>query len=96
MLRRGRAAHTRQLSVHLLPGDGHVRTTVVAGRAVGNAVARNRAKRRVRAALRELSLPSSADVVVVARPQLAGLTHDELVDALAVQVRRAARPVVPR
>jgi len=41
---------------------------VSASRAVGSAVVRNRAKRRLRAALRERTLPTGVDVVVVAHP----------------------------
>lgn len=47
--------------------DDGARATVVAGRKVGGAVVRNRAKRRLRAALRDVGAPCGADVVVVAR-----------------------------
>lgn len=40
---------------------------IVASRAVGNAVARNRAKRRLRAAARQARLPQAMDLVVDAR-----------------------------
>ena len=47
------------------------RVAVIATKRVGGAVARNRAKRRVRAVLREIRLPESTDVaVVVAKPVL--------------------------
>jgi ribonuclease P protein component len=46
--------------------DGQARVAIVAGRAVGNAVLRNRAKRRLRAAARQVRLPA-VDVVVDAR-----------------------------
>ncbi|QBI20001.1 ribonuclease P protein component [Egibacter rhizosphaerae] len=45
------------------------RATVVAGRRVGRAVDRNRAKRRLRAGLREVGVEPGHDVVVVARPR---------------------------
>jgi ribonuclease P protein component len=43
------------------------RTAVVAGRRVGSAVDRNRARRRLRAVLRDAGVPASLDVVVVAK-----------------------------
>jgi ribonuclease P protein component len=53
--------------VHALGRDGDGEVTVVASRAVGTAVARNRAKRRLRAAAREARLPQSVDLVIDAR-----------------------------
>lgn len=43
------------------------RAAVVAGRRVGGAVQRNRAKRRLRAVVRAEGLPDGFDLVVVAR-----------------------------
>jgi ribonuclease P protein component len=47
--------------------QGPARWTVIAGRRVGSAVRRNRAKRRLRAVLRAQPLPPGTDVVVVAK-----------------------------
>src|SRR5688500_8568894 len=47
--------------------DGAPRVTTVAGKGVGNAVVRNRIKRRLRGALLECGLPAGADFVVVGR-----------------------------
>ncbi len=49
-------------------GDGEPRVAVVAGRRVGSAVARNRAKRRLRAAAAATNPPRGRDAVLVARP----------------------------
>lgn len=46
---------------------GPPRVTVVAGKKVGNAVQRNRAKRRLRGALALAALPCGFDLVVVGR-----------------------------
>jgi ribonuclease P protein component len=68
-LRRGTVTHRPTLVVHALARpDGPPRVAVVAGRKLGSAVRRNRAKRRLRAALRSLALPEAIDLVVVARP----------------------------
>lgn len=48
-------------------GDPIPRIAVVANRAVGSAVRRNRAKRRLRAAARSARLPDAVDLVIDAR-----------------------------
>jgi ribonuclease P protein component len=62
-------ASSSTMVVHALrhdgAGDGDV--AIVASRAVGTAVARNRAKRRLRAAARQARLPLAVDLVVDAR-----------------------------
>ena len=84
--RRGRRAASRTLVVHLLAADGREEgagTTVgssgeplfglVVSRSVGNSVARNRVKRRLRHLLRARvdGVPSDARVVVRALPAAA-------------------------
>jgi ribonuclease P protein component len=69
------------LSTGPRPGPGadaagaRPRLGITASRKVGNAVVRNRVKRRIRAAFqsRRGLLPRAADVVVIARPAAAGL-----------------------
>ena len=61
--------------------SGHSRAGVTASKKVGNAVARNRAKRRMRALFCELAcpeLPFSADYVLVARHSLVTAPFCEL------------------
>ncbi|MBW3603341.1 MAG: ribonuclease P protein component [Actinobacteria bacterium] len=73
-IRAVRSARLRAASstmvVHALGRDDSVPThvAVVAGRAIGGAVERNRAKRRLRAAVRQARLPSDVDLVIDARP----------------------------
>ena len=81
------------VSVLRTPGPG-VRFTVVASRAIGSAVARNRAKRRLRAVVAPFvaALPPEViahDLVVTARPALAGLGAAELRGALTHMLERA-------
>lgn len=71
------------------------RIAVIASRAVGTAVARNRAKRRVREAFRRAFASSDAgpsiDVLITVRPESLGAGFDTLrADALAL-LREAAR-----
>jgi ribonuclease P protein component len=55
------------------------RIGVVAGKAVGGAVERNRAKRRLRAALRRVGRVPDADAVVIASPRVNAASFAELV-----------------
>ena len=68
-----------------------VRVGVAAGRTVGNAVKRNRAKRLLRAAMQTL-LPTLApgwDLVLIARPALASSTLIETRQALLSLLQRS-------
>ena len=71
---------------------------LVVGKAVGNAVARNLVKRRLRHLMRErvTSLPLSALVVVRALPAAAGASYDELGEDLDHAIARASRPAGAR
>ena len=62
--------------------DGPPRLTVVAGKKVGNAVARNRAKRRLRACVTDLVLRPGCDYVIMARPGALSAPFHELCDTL--------------
>jgi ribonuclease P protein component len=84
-VRRGRRAGSTTLVAHLalVDGPGPARIGFVVSRAVGNAVVRNRVKRRLRhlagehlAALQEL--PGAAVLVVRAQPAAARASHAEL------------------
>lgn len=62
---------------------GMPRVGVVAGRRVGNAVARNRAKRRLRAALDRTPLEVGNDYIVVATSDVLEAPFDRLVEWLS-------------
>jgi ribonuclease P protein component len=64
---------------------------VAAGRTVGNAVKRNRAKRLLRAAMQSLvSLVQPGwDVVLIARPPMVSSNSAEVRDVLVTLLRRA-------
>jgi len=92
--RDGRRAGTRTLVVHLWTGEQQppapVRTGFVVSKAVGNAVTRNRVKRRLRHLAREQlgSLPGSAVLVVRALPAAAKASYGELQADLAAALGR--------
>lgn len=94
-----RMAHGRLMSVHL--GDGEPgkpsRFAVVAGRDVGKAVRRNRAKRRLRALLGEDPTADGFDAVVVAREALLAAPFEQARRELSGLLEKASRgPRVPR
>jgi ribonuclease P protein component len=64
---------------------GPARIAVVAGRRVGSAVARNRAKRRIREALRRAAVPDGRDYIVIASASVNEAPFEEV----AAWVRRA-------
>lgn len=83
VLRTGRRVSGNLTVVHALPSDeGNGRIAVVASRRVGGAVQRNRAKRVIRAALREVQVPRGLDLVVVARPTAAASTSPQVLTEL--------------
>lgn len=88
----GSVAHGRTMVVHML--DRHdlspARWTTVAGRKVGGAVGRNRAKRRLRAIIEGSSLPPGRDLVVVARTSTITEPFDELRNEFEGLVQRVA------
>lgn len=90
-------AHGRAVVVHAAAREdsGPARWTVVAGRKVGDAVGRNRAKRRLREAARAQDLPAGVDLVIVARSAARTVPYADLAGELSVLVDKAvvrARP----
>jgi len=70
---------------------GRTRVGVAAGRTVGNAVKRNRAKRLLRAAMQDCvgTLPPGWDVVLIARPPLVASNFAEVHAALSLLLQHA-------
>jgi ribonuclease P protein component len=62
---------------------GNVRFGLVAGRRIGSAVVRNRAKRRLREAIRVAGLPEGYDFVVIAGPSVVEAPFTTLVSWIA-------------
>lgn len=83
------------LTAYCLPNKRpYNRLGITAGKKVGGAVQRNRAKRIIRAAYRknELILPIGYDIVIVARPEINGKKSDGLdrfYQRLAAQIKNS-------
>ena len=75
----------------------HVRVGVAAGRTVGTAVARNRAKRLLREAIRSMisEIESGMDMILIARAGLVSATLDDTRKALRSLLQRA-QIITPR
>lgn len=97
--RRGRRAAATTVVVHVLPADPESprasRVGFVVSKAVGNAVVRNRVRRRLRhAAAEQASSWASGELVVVrALPAAATASYADLGADLASCLRRAVRAV---
>ena len=80
---------------HVLGGDPvdqpRLKVGVTAGRTVGTAVYRNRAKRLLREAMRPLlpNIASGLDLILIARPGLVSATLEETRRALLTLLQRA-------
>jgi len=72
--------------------DGpHVRVGVTAGRTVGTAVTRNRAKRLLREVMRPIlpNIASNLDLILIARTGLASATFEEVSETVTNLLKRA-------
>lgn len=83
----GRRFRSSEMSVQVLDrdeGEPGIRIGLTASRKAGNAVQRNRIRRRLRAAAREAfaGCEQRADVVAIARPETISAPYDQLVRSL--------------
>ena len=80
LYKKGRYAASKYSVIYVRPnGRPFNRLGITAGKKVGNAVCRNRAKRLIRLAYRnaEVSLPVGMDIVIVARSRLCEVKSQE-------------------
>lgn len=74
-----------------LPSDmARSQAAVVASRKIGNAVTRNRAKRRLREAMRLVGPPQDLDLVLIARTAALSAPMDALIHEVGELATRAA------
>ena len=93
----GKSCANRQFVVYLIekPEQVHFRVGISVGKKIGNAVARNWVKRRIRQSLTELKpqLKQDCDFIVIARPGVAWMEMAEVKDHL-IHVLRLANVLV--
>lgn len=80
LYRRGKYIPSKYSVIYVRPnGKPYNRFGITAGKKIGNAVCRNRAKRLIRLAYQkaEAKLPIGIDIVVVARSGILGISSDE-------------------
>ena len=84
-------AHPLVVLIVQVHDQPRVKVGVTAGRTVGTAVYRNRAKRLLREAMRPLlpNVASSLDLILIARPGLVSATLEETRQALLTLLQRA-------
>ena len=82
----GQSCANRQFVVYMLekPDQKHFRVGISVGKKIGNAVARNWVKRRIRQSLTELKpqLKQDCDFLVIARPTVAYMSMGEVKEHL--------------
>ena len=90
VFRDGRPMHGKRVAVFVVPGSGE--TAFVAGKRIGGAVVRNRARRVLRAALREVAPRGveGRDVVVVARESIRDARTQDLIEEMSELLERGA------
>jgi len=93
----GKSCANRQFVVYMIekPEQIHFRVGISVGKKIGNAVARNWVKRRIRQSLTELKpqLKQDCDFIVIARPGVAWMEMAE-VKAHLIHVLRLANVLV--
>ena len=92
-MRRGKAGHAKLLSLRWRGNrETCVRVGIVVSKKVGNAVVRNRVRRRLREALKALTVEGKVskafDLVVIARPVAADADYWKLKDALRYALKK--------
>jgi ribonuclease P protein component len=89
--RKGKRLEEGRVVVYVLPSEGGTRVGFVCSRSVGGAVARNRARRLLREAWRELGprIRRNHDVVAVARPEVRGAKMQDVKSDMERALRSA-------
>ena len=89
VFRRGGRVRSTGLTVLMLEGPSAVpRIGIVAGKKVGNAVNRNRAKRRIREAASQANLRPHTDYILIAGPETTEIVFRDLVEAISGKEER--------
>jgi ribonuclease P protein component len=91
VFREGKPVHGKRVVLFLAPGSGEF--ALVAGKKIGGAVQRNRARRVLRAALREVAPRGMEehDIVLVAREGIRGARTQDLITEMTELLGRGTR-----
>lgn len=90
--RRGSSFSSPILAMYIHPNDGQVaKFGIVTGKRIGNAVVRNRVKRRIRESVRSLlsELQGGVDVLFVARPSIVAADFARIYSTVTKLARKA-------
>ncbi len=90
-LRRGKAGYARLLSLRWRPAREGIHVGIVVSKKVGNAVVRNRVRRRLKESLKVILKDGdefSFEMVVIARPEAADANYWQLKGALEHALRK--------
>lgn len=85
---KGKPGRANILSLKWLSNKAGLFVGIVVSKKVGNAVVRNRIRRRIREALRRMDLPA-LEAVIIANPEAANARYPEIVKALSQALRKA-------
>ena len=85
---KGKPGRANILSLKWIAAKQGLFVGIVASKKVGNAVTRNRIRRRIREALRRMDLPP-LEAVIIANPEAAKARYPEVVKALYAAMRKA-------
>lgn len=93
----GRVLKSPLLVIHWLPSNDNTRIGFSVSRKLGKAVVRNRVKRRLREAVRQLGgdIPSGVDMVISARVSAKDASFFALQDVLSNLLRRLRQELGP-
>ncbi len=85
---KGKPGRAHCLSLKWIPSKKGLFVGIVVSKKVGNAVFRNRIRRRIREALRRMDLPP-LEAMIIANPEAAKARYPEIVKALYAAMRKA-------
>lgn len=85
-------AHPLLVLIHLVNDSESSRFGIIAGKSIGNAVKRNKVKRRIRSILSDQipEIKDHQDMIFIARKRSADATFDQLKQAVYELIKRAS------
>lgn len=87
----GLTGRSGYIMVKALLSDSGAKIAFIAPKRTGNAVKRNRIKRRMRAAVRGVENIPEADLAIIARPEVLNMPFEKLVSEISQAIAKAVR-----